>query len=358
MVTIIFPFRGRDIQRVKRSINSLKNQISIGFRVVFIDYGSDKVISEEIRFFLIKFSFIDYIFLYTRHQPWSKSKAINFALNTVKTTYCLIADIDMIFHPEFTKVLEKKCNLHKVIYFQVGFLSEKESKKDLPFEDYKIKFLSNEDATGISLFPIEKLRMIQGFDEFFHFWGAEDTDVHNRIRKIGCEIEFYDKQILMLHQWHKNYRNSESEILNISIQLTGIIEINKEHMNYNFNKEIELNDKEGWGKVISEAEFNELESFDDEIILINKAEIVDHFIFVELPQFKKGILSICFVEDAIQKSMKYKVKKIIGKKVPKYYTLKEINDKLLLHIISFYHQYPYFFSINDDLKSISFRIKK
>ena len=98
--------------------------------------------------------------------------------------------------------------------------------------------------------------------------------------------------------------------------------------------------------------------FDNQIVINNTKEKVTHFLFVELPQFQNGILSVHFVEDSFQNSLKYKIKKTVGKKVPNYYSLKEINDMLLLHIISFYHQLPYTFKISADLKSISFKIKK
>ena len=56
----------------------------------------------------------------------------------------------------------------------MGFLSEEERNKNKYFEDYIIKFLSSHEETSLSLLPSEKLKEIQGFDEFFHFWGAED----------------------------------------------------------------------------------------------------------------------------------------------------------------------------------------
>ena len=49
---------------------------------------------------------------------------------------------------------------------------------------------------------------------------------------------------------------------------------------------------------------------------------------------------------------------LLGKKVPKFYSLKEINDALLIHLVSFFHQYPYTYKVSDDLKNIEFKIKK
>ncbi|MCI9843886.1 glycosyltransferase family 2 protein [Flavobacterium pectinovorum] len=359
MITILYAYRNREISRIKRSLDSLASQKKQNFRVVFVDYGSELSIAHEVLSLTKEYLFIQYYYLNTAHQPWNKSKAFNYVLKALDSEYCFTADVDMIFHPEFTSILEKECNPDKATYFQVGYMSDDENKKEsVNYDDYNIKFLSTKEATGMTLFPVQWLKKIQGFDEFFHFWGAEDTEIHNRIRKTGCELVFYDQKVLMLHQWHTNYRNRETLQLNTELQLSRIVEINHCHLKYNSESEIENVNSEIWGEVISESDFNALEGFDNELVLSNKTEVIEHFLFVELPRFQNSILSVRFVEDDFQNSLKYKFKNRIGKKVPKYYSLKEINDKLLLHIISFYHQFPYTYKVSNDLKSISFKIKK
>lgn len=358
-ITILYAYRNREISRVKRSLDSLAWQVKQNFNVIFIDYGSKKEIASEIKELIKHFSFCNYHYVFSELQPWNKSKAFNYVLKNLDSEYCFTADIDMIFHPEFTSVLEKKCNADQATYFQVGYMSNEQNNKEaVDYHNYKISFLSSKEATGMTLFPVQRLKVVEGFDEFFHFWGAEDTEIHNRIKKNGCELVFYDQEVLMLHQWHKNYRSRETLHLNTELQLSGVVEINHRHLIYNSENKIKNVNSENWGEIISESEFNELEDFDNDLVLSNKTEVIEHFLFVELPRFQDGILSVRFVEDHFQGSLKYKVKKKIGKKVPKYYSLKEINDKLLLHIISFYHQFPYTYKVSNDLKSISFRIKK
>jgi glycosyltransferase involved in cell wall biosynthesis len=359
MITILYAYRNREFNRVKRSLDSLASQAKQNFNVIFVDYGSKKEIASEIKELVKHYSFCSYHYLFTQLQPWNKSKAFNYALKNLDSQYCFTADVDMIFHSEFTSVLEQECNPDKATYFQVGYMSDGENKKEgANYDDYNIKSLSSRDSTGMTLFPVERLKSIQGFDEFFHFWGAEDTEIHNRIKKTGCELEFYDQKVLMLHQWHKNYRSRETVDLNTELQLSRIVEINHLHLVRNSENEIQNINSENWGEIISDSEFNVLEGWETDFILNNKVEIIEHFLFVELPRFQGGILSVCFVEDDFRRSLKYKLKKRLGKKVPKYYSLKEINDKLLLHIISFYHQFPYTYKVSNDLKSISFKIKK
>jgi glycosyltransferase involved in cell wall biosynthesis len=358
MISIVYPYRNRELLRIKKSLDSLQQQKNLDFKVIFVDYGSKFTLATEIRELVSKYNFATYHYIYSIHQPWSRSKAVNVGLKLVETDYVFVADIDIIFKNDFIDIVNGLIDSYKSYYFKVGFLSEKETLVKKDFSDYQISFSSEIGAQGLSLFPMQAIKAIQGFDEFLHFWGAEDVDIHNRLVKIGIESIFYNSQILLLHQWHESYRKSETTVLSYELQLTDVIKLNHQHLINNHEKEIIKVNAKNWGNTISELEFNELKSFDKKVILNNKIEVVTHFLFMELPGFQSGLLSVQFIEDDFKKSLKYKIKKIIGKKVPKYYTLKEINDKLLLHIISFYHQFPYTYKVSDDLKSISFKIKK
>lgn len=357
MITILYPFRNRELSRIKCSLDSLSIQTQQNFKVIFVDYGSKPEVAVEVEKLVGQYSFVSYHYLYTEHQPWNKAKALNYAIKIVGTEYCFIADVDMIFHPEFTSILQKKCCPNKATYFQVGYLSEEESKKESLFEQYTIKFYSNEGATGMTLFPVDIIKNIRGYDEFFHFWGSEDTDIHNRLKKKGLKIEYYNDKIVLLHQWHKNYRNRETKELNTELQLTGIVEINSVHLLKNSQRKEQDNTSNVWGMVLSKEEFYELESINTKV-LFNEKKLVDYFLYQELPFSKREIVAITFKKSPYQDSFKYKIKTLVGKKVPKFYSLKEINDTLLTHLVSFYHQYPYTYKVSDDLKNIEFKIKK
>jgi len=264
----------------------------------------------------------------------------------------------MIFSPNFIARLQELKNPAKCYYFKVGFLNEQESKAIKAFDKYSIDSSSGVGAQGLSLFSIDHVRNINGYDEFLHFWGAEDIDIHNRLERTGIESVFYNQEVLMLHQWHKSYRREEKKDLTQDLQLTNIVQINHRQLLVNNQNEKTKINNEKWGNGISASDFNELKENQEEKILPNKIEVVTHFLFCELPNFSNGIINIRFEKDDFQGSIKYKIKKLLGKSVPKYYTLKEINDMLLLHIISFYHTSLYSYEISDDLKSISFKIKK
>lgn len=358
MITIIFPYRNRETVRVKRSLDSLKEQTNSDFEVVFVDYGSNSVSASNIKDLVANYKFVKYIYNYSEFQPWSRAKAINIGLKNATTEYIFTADVDMIFSPNFVCKLHELKNPLKGYYFKVGFLNEKESESDKKFQDLEIDFSSGVGAQGLSLFHLNSLKEVRGYDEFLHFWGAEDIDIHNRLEKNGVESIFYSQEILMLHQWHTSYRKEEKKILTKDLQLTDIIKINHQKLLANTeNREVQVNNVK-WGAGICKNDFEILKKDKQEKIMLNKKEIVSHFLFCELPNFEDDILNISFMEDPFQNSLKYKLKKILGKKVPKYYTLKEINDLLLLHIISFYHTFPYLYEVSDELNSIRFKIKK
>ncbi|MGE8339822.1 MAG: glycosyltransferase family 2 protein [Flavobacterium sp.] len=358
MITIIYPYKDREFERVKRSLDSLTEQTNSNFEVLLVDYGSDLTYAPIIKELISNYKFAKYLYNYSRFQPWSRAKAINIGLKNVTAEYVFTADVDMIFSPNFVSRLHELKNPFKTYYFKVGFLNKKESKADKKFEDFEIDFSSEVGAQGLSLFYLRSLKAVTGYDEFLHFWGAEDIDVHNRLEKNGTESIFYSEEILMLHQWHTSYRKAEKTVLTKDLQLIDVVRINYQKLLGNTqSKRVEVNNVD-WGIGILENDFEDLKNNKEERLMLNKKEIITHFLFCELPNFKNGILNIRFVKDPFQNTSKYKTKNFLGKKVPKYYTLKEINDLLLLHTISFYHTLPYSLEVDDDLNSIAFKIKK
>ncbi len=356
-VTIVFAFRDREVSRVLRSLDSLKTQSNKNFDVLFVDYGSKPVLAIEISSVVSQYDFVQYSYLYTQYQPWNKSKALNYALNQTITDFFFVADIDMIFRADFIEIaLQQSVNLHKNIYFKVGYLSKEESTSTKEFEKYVIQSESNHEATGLTLFYTSNLKNIGGFDNFFHFWGSEDTEVHVRLRNAGFDIYFYDEQILLLHQWHSSYMRSERKTLKTDLQLRDVIKLNFNHLNNAISTK-----KKVVNQVKSEINKNDfLELIDDKNIasVLNIKHDFTYFLFVVLPNFEKGILKVNFTKDPFSKTLKFYIKRLLRKKVPEYYSLKEINDQLLLHIVSFYHHFPYIYQVSNDLKSITFAIKK
>lgn len=358
MITILYPYRDREESRVKHSLDSLAQQSNHDFKVVFVDYGSVFAKAEIIKILTQNYDFVTYLYSYHCYQPWSRAKAINIGLQHVTTPYVFVADVDMIFSHDFIEKLIAIQNPDQAVFFKVGFLDRNESSQLKPFDQYKISFFSQVGAKGLSLFPLKALYEIHGFDEFLHFWGAEDEDVHNRLENAGYQSLFYDQEILMLHQWHITYRKAESKEFSQDLQLSNISRINLEYLLDNKKQKKTIVNLKQWGQSISKTEYEVLENKKGAFFIKNRKESISHFLFVTLPNFKGGVLNVIFQKDDFQNSFKYYVKKRLGKTVPQYYSLKEVNDKVLLHLISFYSGCNYFYIIGNDLKSIQLKIKK
>ena len=358
MITILYIFKNKDSLRVKRSLESLSQQTEQGFKVLFVDYGSNTPYKEDVAKLVSQYDFVDYHYSYHCDQAWSRAKAINIGLRMVATPFVFIADIDMIFRNDFVAKLHSLKDENKSIYFKVGFLSEQETAKEKKFEAYSIEHESKEGAKGLSLFPLKALMAIRGFDEFLHFWGAEDEDIHQRLCHYGLTEQFYTAEILMLHQWHLTYRNAEHNRLTKDLRVSNIPRINSTHFKYNTDQRKVIVNDEIWGRSIGKDDYELLRDAPISICISNRKELVDHFLFHQLKEFQDGIVSVTISDDSEATNLKTFLKRKLQKASPAYYSMKEVNDMLLLHIVSFYRNNNYIYNVSDDLKSIVFKIKK
>jgi hypothetical protein len=358
MLTLIYPYRNRDLQRIQRSLNSLTQQTVQDFKVRFVDYGSDPLHAERVKALVESYQFTTYSYHFTQYQPWNKSRALNSIIKTLYDGYCFVADVDMIFAEDFIETALSLQKPEHATYFKVGFLDNAETKQDKAFEAYTIKFESTHEATGLTMCPVKLLYAINGFDEFYHFWGSEDTDLHVRLKNAGYQVNFYENKILMLHQWHKTYRLKETNSLSEDLQLSNIVRYNYKRLMEAISQKKTIVNDNTWGQPLNEQDFSSLsESTTHKQLIFNYVDHIDYYVFQELPNLSKGIHHVTFKSKKENTSLKYKLKKILGKRVDSYYTMKTVNDILLLHIISFYRNYPYFYRVNEDTKEIQFSIK-
>lgn len=357
MISIIYPYRNRNLKSVRNSLNSLKIQENSDFHVFFVDYGSDLTIADQARELCESFSFISYRYYPVQNQPWNKSKALNSVIKNLNGGHCFVADVDMIFHPDFTKIAEQLQRLETTVYFQVGFLSSRDQTLDKKFSDFKDYRKSTSEATGLSLLPVSVLKKLRGFDEFYHFWGAEDTDMHIRLKNEGYKVKYYDSEVLMLHQWHPSYRCKEDKSLTEDLQIDGIVQLNHQHLKFAEQFNVTKVNLKGWGEVPSKEVMQELLDTPVNLELINEKRQIDDLLYGQLPLISGKNLKILIKKDPLLKSQKYSAKKLLRKKVPIYYSLKEVNDLVLLHLICFYRDKPYYFQVSTSNNFIEFAIK-
>lgn len=244
-LTIIYGFRNREPERVRRSLDSLKKQSDPDFNVVFIDYGSDEGLSNQIEKLAGQYSFCRYLYNDTRGRPWNRAHAINTGIKMARDEFVFTADVDLLFHRSFVEIAKGLCSDHTATFFSVAYLNRQFSN----WENIKEKgaIVSKSHALGLALIPVSRLKSIGGYDEFYSFWGQEDNDIELRLKEAGLQTQFFDSKILLFHQWHAISRDNELDVP----KGWGVMQ--QDYVNF-FKKEMVRNKEVEWGKCFSSAD--------------------------------------------------------------------------------------------------------
>ena len=158
----------------------------------------------------------------------------------------------------------------------------------------------------------------------------------------------------MVHQWHPSYMRLESKQLVQSLQLANVIQINHLHLKDNLENKVTKVNTNNWGVIL---ENNQLSL--QPITLSTYKDQVDYTLEYVIQNLNNKQEFACkFMIPNEVNSIKYKLKKGLNKKVKPYYSLKEVNDRILLKIIGHWHQYTYSYKISEKLDAIYFNIKK
>src|SRR5213080_966339 len=99
--SIVVAFRNRDANRVRFFLDSLKWQSHKDFELIFVNQGSDEHVCEWVEELVGRYSFVHYIYNCSRGHLWNKSNALNIGIRAAIGSYIVIADIDIIFSPDF-----------------------------------------------------------------------------------------------------------------------------------------------------------------------------------------------------------------------------------------------------------------
>ncbi|GAK93164.1 hypothetical protein JCM19298_1883 [Nonlabens ulvanivorans] len=237
----------------------------------------------------------------------------------------MVSDMDMIWHPQFFENQLDSFSLNESVYYTVGVMTEEESKLDEPFEKLAIKFQTNDEATGITVFPTEHLKFINGFDEFYHGWGgSEDTDAHMRLRHAGYGVRFRESEILFKHQWHaKTYRSKNSTAPFHS----GLEQINHSYLSLTeATKKVKANQNRSWGGIACDSKlYEQLAQPSMKISRHATAPEIKALIHYTNDLPNSEILEVRITPHPEFNSLKSGVKNILGKKIPDFMVLDEAN---------------------------------
>ncbi|WZL88449.1 glycosyltransferase family 2 protein [Salinimicrobium sp. 3283s] len=358
MITIVYAHRNRDTKRIEVSFKSLQQQKLQNFEVIFVDYGSERHLVKDLETLSGQFDFVKFFHLPVSQLLWNKSKGLNYGIKKASGDYIFIADIDLVFHPETTKLLEQIKSPAKFQLFKLGYLGKGESKT--LSEGYKFEVLKAKSFGGVNgmiLTSRESLFKIDGLDEFFHFYGAEDEDLFARLENIGLKREHCEKSYF-IHQWHQSFSGSEDKLLTGNPRVKNIKRINQRHFLQNREKGVVKPLRQiGMGEIINPVLSRKLKRPDLIVKTPNVLAHVEHLLREELPSLQNKVIRIEFFEAVYYSSLKHRIKKLLGKQTQPYISMKEVNDMVLKEILFNYRDHNYSFRINEDLKNIVFCIQ-
>lgn len=352
-ITIIFAHRDRDKERIKISLESLRKQKLQNVEVIFVDYGSEPGLVNALESLLGQFDFVRFFHLPVSQLLWNKSKALNYGILQTQSPYIFIADVDLIFHPDTSQLFKKLAVGDNFFLFKLGYLDRAESEKlaeNYNFEDLNPARFG--EVNGMILAPRKAFLEVNGFDEFFHFYGSEDEDLFARMENAGYKREA-NAAAYFYHNWHPSFAGSEDKIITRNPRIKNIMRINQRH--FLRNREmviIEPSRQDTIGSVIKKEKSDLLKKPTKIIKIFNILSHVEHFLGEELRSYTGEIVKIEFVEDPYFHTLKHKVKKSLGKQTQPYCSFKEVNDMVLKKILFNYRNHNYSFKISEDLKKI------
>jgi glycosyltransferase involved in cell wall biosynthesis len=356
-LSIIYAFRNRDVERIQLSMESLHAQKFQNFEVVFVDYGSEVETAAKVQKTLKKFEFARYLYLQASHKLWNKSRALNYGIKNSVTSNIFIADVDLLFSPKATEFLERKISKDSFCLFSMAYLDKQTSQEVSNSKNFdKINFERTGSINGMILASKEAFYKVSGYDEFYHFYGSEDVDLYARLKNAGYH-EVITSGIYFFHNWHQSFQSLEQDKLTETPRLSNAMRINEQHYHDSIaNGILKPAGQNNWGENFEKETAEILSSPDAVIELENIAASVEHFFNEGIKFYEDKVIEVRISESDYYQTLKYKIKKNLGKQSQTYITLKEVNDLILKKIIFKYRNHNYSFKITPDLKTIIFKI--
>jgi glycosyltransferase involved in cell wall biosynthesis len=349
-LSIVIVNRNRSFHILAKTLDSICPQLNDNVQLSLVDYGSSESYQSDLEYLINSFAYVHLILCPTQGQLFHKTRAINMVLKGCTTTYFMVLDMDCIVHPNFIKKAMELASENTVYNFPYGFLKEEESKKSKAFDEYNIDFIGG--LTGSAIFNTQKLQDLNGFDEFYHNWGAEDADMFDRLEHIGVTTVLYQEELLLLHQWHeKNYRNPKSK----QAFHSHLEKINHEYYGLSRKRNTtKANLNHQWGLLCNPNEYAVLKEPLETWHFKNYREEVEGLLvsLVEHPMNTPVKIKI----SKVSKSIKGVFKKMINRSVKPILCMEEVNDRLLETLMLHYRNNAYSFEYDRQLGVIQLYI--
>ncbi|MCE7055284.1 glycosyltransferase [Algoriphagus sp. AGSA1] len=353
-ISILYPYRERSLEMVKVSLNSLAHQTWSDFEVIFVDYGSSPSHLEELRVLLKDFSCVRLISVPVFGKLWSRSIALNLGIKEASYEILFIVDVDLFFA---SSTLESVLAEYDPRFYYGGywhFLDQEDSKRLLANTTaFEAKCFKLSDDNGMLLISKEHLFAVHGYDEFFHLYGGEDTDLKNRLKRLGLQ-----KQILkspsIYHLWHPHVIQKRSKSLIAQPFAFNVKRINEKHVFFNESEKLTIpSGQSHWGTVKS---IDPQKNADKIIQLENVHSQIVHFFYHSIFQFSGKFIEVIIRESEKYGNAKTKFKTLIKGNSEPFMTLQEINELITEQLIFAHRHRAYSFKVDLTEKKLQLKI--
>ncbi|MBJ7879173.1 glycosyltransferase family 2 protein [Gelidibacter salicanalis] len=249
VISVVVGFRNRDLERVKRYLDSLASQLFKDFELIFVDYGSEESIAKSVEQLVNSYPFTRYVYNHTIGLPWNRSHALNTGIRLASGEYVLFSDIDLIYFEDFLHSINIKADATIQLYQQVYWLPENyENWDNLKNKPNNFDFSLDGARGGIHVVKRTILEKINGYDEYFCFWGLEDNDLFMRLKREGLKEEWLSlNQSPVYHQWHPVVSNTKKNFFPDRWYDDMIIY-------YAVNQSVLKRNLNNWGKLYEQAD--------------------------------------------------------------------------------------------------------
>jgi len=214
LLAVVIPFRDRSVRHLFRTICSLDWQ-SAGrpAQVIVVSHGSRPESEKELDE-LCREQGATLIVLGHPGQPWNKPLALNTGIRATRPDipFLMTMDSDIILAPNFFAVALERLQKEPpaLVLCSISDLPKAAPLPDTPgalrgkWEDlHTMSELRKRGGSGAAQAARRSFFFdIRGYDEDLLWWGAMDTDIINRARLLGMEIQWMGDRTVLLHQWH------------------------------------------------------------------------------------------------------------------------------------------------------------
>lgn len=198
-LSIVVPYRNRNLGRVRALWGSLKATTSVPFEFIVSDYGSLNPFATDLRS-LAQAEGFRVVRSEAAGLPWSRARAINTGVRQALAETVVILDVDMVLHGPALDHVASNLADNEALFLES--LWPQGPKKD-PFRGRLHR------SHGVFMAVQARwFHELHGFCEDLKFWGGEDNDWVRRLVQAGVKPRWLTTdQFKLVHTWHPQENN-------------------------------------------------------------------------------------------------------------------------------------------------------